>query len=134
MIALPTLSSTGKTLITGLFVLFAAFSAIGLLVIALVYPFDTPLSYVAGLFGGIALSAIKVAMMEHSINKAVDMGKDAAPLYSVAMYISRVTLTGVFLVLAAVSPSVSVWGAAIGLLSLSLSAYGVKFFGRKAMG
>jgi hypothetical protein len=130
---MPTLSSTGKSLLTGLAALFLAFSALGLLFIALVYPFDSPMAYIAGLFGGTAVSAIKVAMLEHSISKAVDMGKDAAPLYYVAMYILRVTLTGAFLALAAISPSASVWGAILGLLSLSISAYGVKLFSRNAI-
>jgi hypothetical protein len=83
-----------------------------------------------GLFLGCAASALKVLMLEHSIGSAVDMGKDAAPLYAVGMYTLRVLLTGFILIASAFSPFISVWGTACGLLCLSLSAYACKLFER----
>jgi hypothetical protein len=123
-------SSAGKSLLTGVAALFLAFSAIGVIVINLAFPFDKPLSFILGLFLGCAASAAKIAMLERSIGKVVDMGKDAASLYAVSMYALRLALTTAVLLAAALSPFVSLWGVAAGLTSLSVSAYGHKIFRR----
>ncbi len=123
-IRLFSFSSTGKQLIMGIFSVFFFASAVCL------FFTDKPIFYVKGLLLGCVFSALKVMLLERTINRVVSMPSGKARLYSSLHFMLRYALTGFMLAAAAISKDVSLIGAIIGLLSLQFSAYGVNILSK----
>ncbi|MDR1538984.1 MAG: ATP synthase subunit I [Clostridiales bacterium] len=123
---MTSVSDAGKSLIASMILQFVALAAIGLIVTRFFYRFDNPSRFVMSLFLGTAVSAVKVAMMERSIARSVDMGKDYAALYAVSQYALRLMLTAGVLVAAAIAPFLSLPATALGTMTLASSAFGFR--------
>jgi len=121
------LSRTARIMILALFGLFFALAALGLIIILFVFPFDKPGAYALGLAVGVAVSAIKVVLMEQSLNKIADMGETGAGAnaraYGAAQVLVRNALTvGILIPAFLFKNIISPWGVIIGVLSIQLSA------------
>jgi len=92
---------------------------------------DTPLKYTLGLLLGAGMSAGKALLLERVLDKSLDMEKKAAENYTRLMFLGRYFLTAILLVIAAVF--LSLWGAVIGLVTLQISAYLVRFLKPKEL-
>lgn len=94
---------------------------------ALYYRSPACLPFVLGVLLGSAVSVAKVLLLERVVDRAVAMEKKAAPGYVRLQYLLRFSLTGAVLVLAALVPAVSLWGAAAGVVSYQIAAYAIRF-------
>ncbi|NMA83906.1 MAG: hypothetical protein GX962_08590 [Epulopiscium sp.] len=81
-----------------------------------------------GMITGTICSVVKIYMMEASINKALQMDKKQANLYTNVQYILRYTLTaGVLIVLAITQPPIAILGGTIGLFTMKIAVYIYQF-------
>ena len=117
------LSRTARVMCAAEGLLFIALLLIGVAVYYLVYPFERPAAFAAGLSLGCAVSAAKILLLEKTLVKAVDLGKKArnyAALHAALRYFGTI---------AAVAPAVAfpraigVFGVVAGLLSLQVAAF-----------
>lgn len=127
MFSFFTLSDTGKKLMQTVTIL-----SLTALVIGLIARIDTPLSFFCGLLIGTLFVFFKILYMEYTINKSLDMEAGAARGYSTGHFFLRYLLTAAVLVVIAVIPGISIWGAIIGLLTQQVAAYIVTFMQQKA--
>lgn len=144
------LSTEGKSLLKGILI----FSAVGIIVGFFLIPSTTTLTitsvvdlpfdfYVSNRLGfalGVALAAFmsmaKVLLLERSVSKAMKMEDAAkASLYMGVGYLPRMLLTVVVLAASVIFLGLfGIFGALVGTLSLSFSAYIIKFFERRSKG
>jgi len=118
------ISKTASVMIRVLAGLFAALLVVGLLVIHFIHPFERPLPYCVGLLLGHAISAVKVILLDKSINHALDMEGKQAKNYAGLQSILRYFLTiAVLLGAAFLSDFIGLFGVILGILSLQISAY-----------
>ncbi|MCL2166734.1 MAG: hypothetical protein FWH49_05540, partial [Clostridiales bacterium] len=98
--------------------------AAGLSVILWVFPFEPAAAYAVGLLAGTLLSAVKVALMERSLNRAADIGEfTGARNYGVVQVMLRNMLTlGFFLLVFFFRPVFGLFGAIAGILALQPAA------------
>ena len=92
-------------------------------------------SYYAVGFGlgvgmSLALNISKITWLKYCVNRAANMAPGAAGAYISIHYILRYILTGLVLAAAHFLPVVSMFGAAIGLLSMPFGNYAVHFLNR----
>lgn len=83
----------------------------------------SPVVFAKGLFFGGIFSILKIKLMENTMSKAVQKDSVKAQTYVSMHYFMRYILTGIVLVVAALEPSISIYGAALGVLSLKAAAY-----------
>ena len=118
------LSKTAKIMCGVLAGLFAVSLAAGLAIGILLIPFEPPRAYTIGLLTGTLLSAVKVILMEKSLNRAADMGEfGSARNYGFLQVSLRNLLTlGFFLLVFFFNHIFGLYGAIIGVLSLQPAA------------
>ena len=74
------------------------------------------------------LNILKIIMLKREVERIADTeGKNAGSIARVQYFI-RFLLTGLVLVLAAVTPFIDLWGAVAGIFTLQIAAYSMKFF------
>ena len=74
-----------------------------------------------------ALNCVKVLLIERTVQKTVTM-QSGGLAFGWGQYMLRFLLTGAVLVLAALSPYISLWGAVAGIFTFQVSAYMLKLF------
>lgn len=88
------------------------------------------LSFLPFLYGALIGSAAaggKVFLLERAVSKSLSMDKKSAGGYVALQQILRLFITGIVLYVGAVSPGISIWGTAVGVLSFQIATYTVKF-------
>lgn len=127
------LSLTARTMCRVLAAMYLVLLAIGLGVILLVYPFEKPFAYGVGLLLGTGLSALKVILLEKSLQRSIDMEGKMAGNYANLQMVGRYFLTIAVLALAVFFRTiVGVFGVVIGIISLQIAAYITSWRLRKA--
>ena len=74
-----------------------------------------------------ALNCVKVLLIERTVQKTVTM-QSGGLAFGWGQYMLRFLLTGAVLVLAALSPYISLWGAVAGIFTFQVSAYMLRIF------
>ena len=78
--------------------------------------------YAIGVLLSSALNVAKVCMLERTVQKTLDMeDADAGKNFVRLQYLLRYLLTGVILVVAALTPFINIWGAILGIFTLQIS-------------
>lgn len=88
------------------------------------------MSFTVGILFGLIFSILKLMLMKKSIEKAVTMPAEKAQVYTNVQYMVRYILTGIVLVVAALEPSIDIFGVFFGLLSMKVAAY-MQYFNNK---
>ena len=85
-------------------------------------------SFWIGMVAGTACSIVKIYMLDATIEKALQMDKKQASLYTNLQYILRYTLTGLVLAIVAITLSpVGILGAGLGLFTMKLAVFMYQF-------
>ena len=125
------LSPTAKVMCIVEGILFIILLIAGYNIYFFIYPFERPLPYTVGLMTGCSLSAAKIILLERTISRAVDLGKQAKN------YASLNAIVRYFGTIAAVAPAFifrdtfGVYGVVAGLLTLQLAAFITSFIIKK---
>ena len=118
------LSRTARVMIAWVVAVCILLLAAGLAIIHWLYPFEKSLPFLAGLALGCVHSAVKVALLEKSLLRTMEMGKEGAVNTGRLHFFGRYALTGVVLVIAALSRGyIGLVGTITGILSLQIAAY-----------
>lgn len=81
-----------------------------------------------GMVAGTACSIVKIYMMESTIDKALQMDKKQASLYTNLQYMLRYALTaGVLIVIAMTQGGVGILGAGLGLMTMKIAVFIYQF-------
>jgi len=89
---------------------------------AIFYRSFEALPFALGVFLTSALNAGKLLMHERTVNKTIDMGDPkAGKNYVRLQFLIRYFLTAAVLVVAGLTPFISVWGALFGIFTLQIS-------------
>lgn len=115
-------SETTKKFISVILALSAVIFAVGL------FWAESVLAWLLGILLGTFVSVARLTLLERSINMALDMSSKDAVGYARAQYSFRYILTMLALVLAGITPHISLFGTIWGLLNMSFAAYLMKFF------
>ncbi|MGF7145198.1 cell division protein FtsX [Anaerotaenia torta] len=94
---------------------------------ALYYRSLSCLPFIWGALLGAAVSIAKVFLLERAVNQAVNMEKKTASGYIQLQHLLRLLLTGAVLMLAALVPAISLWGAAAGIMTYQIGIYLIRF-------
>lgn len=122
------MSLTAKYMLLSLAVLFLGFALLGFLVTTFLYPFELFSKYLMGLLLGCVVTAIRLVIMDRSIDKTVDMPDKKAKVHYQLMFFLRYGILIVFAVVLVVFNNVfGVWGGVIGIFCMQLSAYGANY-------
>lgn len=81
------------------------------------------MSWTLGISFGLIFSLLKLKLMQNTLAKAVTMPEAKAQKYANVHYMIRYILTGVVLVVAALTPSINLLGVFFGLMSMKVGAY-----------
>ncbi len=81
------------------------------------------LPFMFGVVLGSAVSIAKVYLLERAVDKALSMEKKSAGVYVSLQHLFRLLLTGVALLIGAVVPQISLWGATAGIMAFQISLY-----------
>lgn len=92
------------------------------------------LPFMLGLALGSAVSIAKVILVDRAVDKALSMDRSRAGTYVGAQYLLRMLLTAAALIISAVVPWMSIWGAAAGVLAFQIGIYLVQFRSRGRAG
>lgn len=84
---------------------------------------DNVIGWTTGILFGLAISLLKLKLMESTFTKAVSMQEAKAKVYTQRHYMIRYLLTGVALLVAAMEPGISLLGVFFGLVSMKVGAY-----------
>ncbi|MGI5900684.1 MAG: ATP synthase subunit I [Christensenellales bacterium] len=95
------------------------------------YRSSSCLPFVYGVVLGSAASVVKVIILDKTVDKALNMEKKAASNYARLNHVLRLLLTAAVLVLAALVPGISLWGAAAGILAFQAAVYIQRWFVKK---
>ena len=127
------LSKTAKTMCCVLCGLCAFFLVAGITVSVLIYSFETPRAYAAGLLAGTLLSVVKVVLMEKMLNRAADIAeaKSARNYGALSVTFRNLLTVGVLLLVFFFRDVFGLFGAIIGILSLQLASYITGYILRK---
>jgi len=119
------ISITAKTICLTLACLCGLFVAIGLYVITRFYSFEPPGAYLRGLLAGTLLSAIKVVLMEKTLNRAADMSefKGARKYGALQVSLRNMLTLSVFVLVLSFREIFGLYGTIIGVLSLQPAAF-----------
>ena len=85
------------------------------------------LSFIYGALLGSGVSIYKVIILEKTVDKALGMEEKSAGNYVRLQHLLRLFISAVVLVLAAIVPWISLWGAAAGIFSFQISLYFINF-------
>ena len=129
------LSYTAKIMIACVAVICLVFLVLGIIIINVFEAagkIEQAFPFAIGILFGGAGSAIKIILLEKSINMTLDAGEKskAAPVGSL-LFMARFFLTCAILVVAFIVPHVGIFGTVLGILSMQLSAYSANFFLKK---
>lgn len=116
------ISPLAKRMIITIFII-----ALASVLISIIY--YRSLEFLPFLFGvvlGSAVSFAKIFLLEHTVNKAIDLEKHKASSYVTVQYLLRLVLTGVVLYLGAVVPQINLLGVVVGILAFQAAVYGTK--------
>ena len=81
---------------------------------------------------GAGLNVVKIAMLERTVVKAVGMEKNDAGNYAHLQYFLRLLITALVLILSAILPFISIWGAVAGIFTMQPAMFYAKYSaGRK---
>ena len=80
---------------------------------------------------GSGVSVLKVKLLADGVDKSLKMEAKAAANYIRLQHFLRLLLVGVVLLLAALVPWISLWGAAAGVFTFQISLYFLKFSMKK---
>ena len=110
-------------------ILITVFSALLMMVGgAVFYRSFEALEFALGVLLSSAFSAVKILMLEHNVKRILDMDNaNSGQNYIRGQYLLRYALTGVVLVIAALVPFISVWGAVFGVLTMQIAVIAVRF-------
>lgn len=89
------------------------------------------LQFIFGALLGSAVSIIKVIILERAVDKALSMDEKSAGNYVRLQHLLRLMLTGAALLIAALVPFISLWGAAAGIFAFQISVYILNFFSKR---
>ena len=95
---------------------------------AIFSPSSEVLPFILGVLLTMGVNLLRVKMLDHSVNTALGLEVGSAANYLQLQYLLRFVLTGAVLILAALSPYVNLWGAALGILTWPLATYALRFF------
>lgn len=84
---------------------------------------DNIMGWTVGILFGVIIALLKLKLMENTLTKAVTMPEAKAKSYTQRHYMARYLLTGIVLLIAALTPGISLVGVFIGLLSMKVGAY-----------
>ena len=85
------------------------------------------LPFAYGVLISCALNYFRIYMIERTVQKTVTM-QSGGVAFGWGQYMIRFLMTGVVLILVAMSPYISLWGAIAGIFTFQLSAYMLRFF------
>lgn len=94
---------------------------------ALYYRSAACLPFIWGVLLGSAVGVAKVLLLKRAVDRALCMKETAAAGYVSLQHLLRLLLTGGALVLAAVVPGISLWGAVAGVVTYQLAVYLIRF-------
>lgn len=80
-------------------------------------------NFILGMVFGTAFSVLKIMLLERTVNKAVDLPKENAVNYTRMHYTLRYFLTGAVVVVAALSPWISLFGVVLAMVALRPAVY-----------
>jgi len=120
------LSGAAKKMIVVIGISFAVISAAGFVAQALYFPEFQPLPFAIGVLLGCMLSALKVILLDRTVSKALTLEAADAKNYIGIQVFARFILTGVVLATAAINDYVSLWGTAVGILTLQVAAVSIR--------
>ena len=84
---------------------------------------SNPIGWTTGVFLGTLIAVLKLKLMETTLSKAVTMPEGKAKAYTQRHYMFRYLLTGMVLLIAALTPGISLLGVFLGMLSMKVGAY-----------
>ncbi len=116
-------SQMAKKMMNGILLL----TLLSLVIAVLVYRSLAVLPFVYGLLMAVAVSLVKVLLLERAVNRALTMEKNKAGLYVSVQHLLRLALSVVPLLIAALVPAINLWGAVVGIFTYQLSLYILKF-------
>lgn len=116
-------SQMAKKMMNGILLL----TLLSLVIAVLVYRSLAVLPFVYGLLMAVAVSLVKVLLLERAVNRALTMEKNKAGLYVSVQHLLRLALSAVPLLIAALVPAINLWGAVVGIFTYQLSLYILKF-------
>lgn len=116
------LTDLAKKMILTICVLFLIFAAIS----AGYYRSLSCLPFILGLVAGTIASVIKVMLLSRTVDKALEMEKEAAGRYVNIQHFLRLLLTASVLLLGALVPAISLWGVVAGVFAFQISVYVMK--------
>jgi len=118
------LSRTARVMIAWVIAVCLVLMAAGAAAIAWVHPFEPMIPYIAGVALGCVHSILKIALMEKSLIRTMDMEKDGAVSIGRLHFFGRYLLTGVVFVIAILTRgAIGLFGTIAGILSLQIAAY-----------
>ena len=124
------ISAPAKKMIIIIAIATAAIMAVGAaLYLALgSLPSGEALPFAIGVLLTSSLNALKVYLLDRTVKRALDM-EDAksGKSYMTFQYMLRYLLTGAVLVVAALTPFINLIGAIVGIFTMQIGAYSVKF-------
>ncbi len=85
------------------------------------------LPFFYGVLAGAAVSIVKVFLLDHAVDKTLNMEQKPAGGYAGISYLLRFALSGAVLILGAVVSQISLWGTVAGIFAYQLAAYSLKF-------
>ena len=91
-------------------------------------PSAEALPFVLGVLLMSALNILKIQMLERTVKRTIEM-EDAniGKNYVRLQYLLRYFLTGAILVVAALTPFINIWGAILGVFTLQIALFSVRF-------
>lgn len=105
--------------------------AIGIIFILLGLIFHKErLIWTKGVLFGTIFTVLKLALIQKTVNKAIEMSKSDAEKHTMGQYTIRYILTGVVLVVAIFEPSISFAGVVIGLFTMKIAIYVLLMLGK----
>ena len=81
------------------------------------------LSWTLGITLGLIIALLKLKLMENTFTRAVSLPEAKAKGYTQRQYMLRYVITGIVLLIAALSKDISLMGVFFGLLSMKIGAY-----------
>lgn len=100
-----------------------------LIIIGLIFHPDQ-LAWTKGVVFGTVFTALKLALIKKTIEKAIDMSKSKATKHTMGQYTIRYGLTGVVLLVAILEPSIELWGVFAGLFTMKIAIYALLMLGK----
>lgn len=89
-----------------------------------------PWVWVKGVAFGTIFTLLRLMLMKNTFDKAVMMEEGKAKRYTTMHYSLRYILSAVVLTVAALEPSISFWGACVGLFTMKLGIYALLIVGK----